>query len=406
MTRLHVCLALLLTAPVAAFAWTYSPLMTVSELQRAQTFQHLESSGNRAIAISQAGVAVSWEDNRSAKPQVYIAFKAPNASQFSQATRVSDNGPAYEPAVVGLPDGRFLVAWEASGQIWSRIVSAQASGPVQKLSQQTAREVTVSTTADGRVWLAWAQKAGTHFHIVASVASVHGDKIALQGIKAVDAAPPKQDQLYPSIALTRKGITIGWEDRRYGHTRLFTAFAVQGKGFAPLRQLNYIKPWPGRVFGKGTGSMRVVLASDGRQHIVGCWLDKRHFVEGYDVYAALSHDGGKIFGQNEKVQDMLGANQAQWHAVSAMDNHGHAVIAWDDQRDGSPDIWMSWYNGSAWSDDDNPRGGSGAGSQSHPAMVFDAAGRLHLAFLDRADGKTAIRYLVATPSPSQFIASP
>ena len=228
----------------------------------------------------------------------------------------------------------------------------------------------------------------------------------MQGIQTVDAAPPKQDQLYPSIALTRKGITIGWEDRRYGHTRLFTAFAGYGKGFAPLRQLNYIKPWPGRVFGKGTGSMRVVLASDGRLDAVACWLDKRNFAEGYDIYAAFSRDGSNSFGQNKKVEDMLGANQAQWHAVSAMDRHGHAVVAWDDQRDGSPDIWMSWYTGSAWSDNDNPRGASGSGSQSHPSMVFDAAGRLHLVFLDRAQGKTAIRYLVATPSLTQFVTSP
>ena len=405
MTSLRVCLALLLSVPALACAWTYSPVITVSELQQAHGFQHLESSGNRSIAISQQHIAVTWEDNHRGTPAVYIAFKAQDATHFSRALRVSEAAPAYEPAVAGLADGRFIVVWEANDRIWARLVSPKHSGPVQALTQQPAREATV-TAAAGQVWLAWAAKAGRHYHIVATAASVQGDRLQLSDVKPVDPAPPKQDQLYPTIAITRDGTIVGWEDRRYGHTRLFTAVAAKGKWFAPLRQLNQLKAKRSMKYGNGTGAMRVVLASNGQNQLIASWLDKRDFVEGYDVYAAMSRDGGQRFGRNEKVEDMLGSNQTQWHAVSAMDRQGHAVVAWDDRRDGSPDVWFSWQTSAGWSDDDSPAPAHGDGSQTHPAMVFDAGGRLHLVFLDQGAGTTAIRYLVATPSASEFTSQP
>lgn len=96
-----------------------------------------------------------------------------------------------------------------------------------------------------------------------------------------------------------------------------------------------------------------------------------------------------ILVKNQKVEDMLGANQPQWHAVSVMDRAGHAVVAWDDQRDGSPGIWFSEFSASGWSDNDNPAGASGKGSQSHPSMVFNSLGQLHLVCRDRQGGVTS-----------------
>ena len=398
----RVVLALCLWAPAWAFAWTFSPVIRVAELQQANQFAHLESSGNRAIAISNKQIAIAWEDNRSGQPQVYVAIKGLNDSSFSPALPVSDNGPAYEPAMAGLGDGRFLILWEAKDQVWARIVSAQHAGSVQQLSTQPAREATLSARGDGQVWIAWAQKAGGHYQIVASQASVRGEHVQLTAVTPVDPVVPKQDQLYPSIASNAKGVVIGWEDRRFGHTRIFTAFAPTGQGFGPLRQLNELPPKRSDVYGNGTGAMRVVLAGNGSAKVLACWLDKRDFAEGYDVYAAYSQDGGRTFYGNDKVEDMLGANQPQWHAVSAMDPAGHAVVVWDDQRDGNADLWMSWHSAAGWSDNVSPPGANGEAEQTQPAITFDRDGRLHLAFLERDKGVTAIRYMLATPSPGQF----
>lgn len=159
--------------------------------------------------------------------------------------------------------------------------------------------------------MAWAAKATTHYRIIAGTATVLNDRLQLGQVKPVDPAPPVQDQQYPSIAVTTAGTTVGWEDRRYGHTRLFTSFATPGNDFGPLRQLNQLKARRSTSFGNGTGAMRVVLASDGRDRNIASWLDKRDFTEGYDVYSSLSVDGGVTFIGNEKVEDMLGTNLPQ-----------------------------------------------------------------------------------------------
>jgi len=388
-------LALLLSAPVFACAWTYSPAISVTETNKRNTFLHLESSGNRSIAIGPQQLAVVWEDNRGGKPAVYVAFKAPSDRQFTPALRVSERGPAYEPAVAALADGRFVVLWEAEDHIWSRLVSAKYRGPVQQVSKRIARQATV-TSVNGQLWLAWAAKAGAHFQIVTTAAKVKVDRLQLVDIKPVDPNPPKQDQLYPSIAIVHGGVVIAWEDRRYGHTRIVASRAASGQAFSALQQINQLNPAQSEKYGKGTGAMRVALASDGQHKLVASWLDKRNFAEGYDVYAAFSQDGGKSFRANEKVEDMLGANQAQWHAVSAMDSQGNAIVAWDDQRDGNPDVWLSGYQAGGWSDDDSPEAAHTAASQTHPAIAFDQQGRLHLVFLSSEDGKATLRYLMVT----------
>jgi len=380
--------------PGLARGWTFSPVIDVMTL--AQGYVHLESSGNRSIAVAGQTLAVAWEDNHSGQPRIYVAFKALNGGRFGKPLRISAAGPGYEPAITGLGDGRFVVVWEAGSRIWSRIISPTHQGSSAAVTSSTARQATLSLAGDGSLWLAWSQKAGQHFRILAARAAVRNNRLQVRKAQPVDPAPPTQDQQYPSIAFSHDGTSIAWEDRRYGHTRIFSAYAAKGAGFSRLQQLNTLPPPRSGVFGKGTGAMRVVLAGDGAQTVIASWLDKRNFAEGYDVYSAFSHDGGRHFGKNRKVEDMLGANQPQWHAVSAMDRAGHAVVAWDDQRDGSPDIWFSEYSASGWSDNDSPGAANGEGAQSHPGMVFDSLGRLHLVYIDRQPDATRLRYLSAT----------
>jgi len=397
----RLCIVLLGWVPVAAYAWTYPVEIPVNTLKQPHTYIHLESSGNRSLAIGKSWIAVAWEDNRSGQSQVYVAYKSGRHSRFTAAQRVSDSGPAYEPALAALADGRFVVVWEAQQHIWARIVGAHSRGKLQRLSTREAREVTISVARGGQIWLAWAAKLGRYYQIEVAKAALRGDQLHVLTEKPVDPKLPIQDQQYPTLAHCLDGTTVAWEDRRYGFTRILTAFAAPGKWFGPLHKLNQARHQRGKVFGNGTGAMRVVLASNGRHELVASWLDKRDFAEGYDVYAAFSHDGGKTFGTNEKVEDAFGADHAQWHAVCAMDEQGHAVVAWDDQRNGNPDIWMSWHRSGGWSDDASPRGANGNGRQTHPALAFDGRGRLHMAFLDDTKGISVIRYLMATPAAGE-----
>ena len=79
------------------------------------------------------------------------------------------------------------------------------------------------------------------------------------------------------------------------------------------------------------------------------------------------------------------------------------MAAWDDSRarwqddDERGDVMISWTLGDGWSEDMPVPGASGEGYQGSPAIHVDAAGGLHLAWIERQqmEAPTRLRYLHA-----------
>jgi len=398
--RFAMAVTLLAWALVAAAQpWTFEAPLPVTKPETTPVFHHLESAGRRNIAVSNGAVGVVWEDNRTGVPAVYAAFKPRGPKGFTSEYRVSGADEAYEPAIAPLADNGFIVAWEEGGQAWVRRVDIRGLGAAVQVSAVGAGQVTLGAFR-GVTYVAWAEQEG-RFHRV-RVARLHATESGLQAEpgRAADVAPLQDDQLYPALAVTRDGVVVAWEDRRFGHTRLFYSHAAAGEPFAPYRQLNELS---GRraPFGRGSGVARVALATMGGDGIAAAWSDKRDFLSGYDVYAAFSTDGGRTFGRNQKVQDEFGNAITQWHPSIAAHESGTAVVAWDDDRDNTSDIWLSWRTSDGWSDDQAVAGASGPGAQTHPTITLDAEGNLHLAWVERdgADGPTRIRYILGRRAP-------
>jgi hypothetical protein len=170
------------------------------------------------------------------------------------------------------------------------------------------------------------------------------------------------------------------------------SYSRDGRRFARPARLTDQESGSTDGLGAGTGAMRPTLAARGEQGVVAVWLDKRDFLSGYDVYAAL--DGGtRRFGENIRVQDSFGDNMVQWHATVVGDAGGRLLALWDDARDGTPDVWLSEWDGKAFGDDVAVPAASGPGAQSDPVATLDAAGSLHVVWLDRDEAAgTRIRY--------------
>lgn len=49
------------------------------------------------------------------------------------------------------------------------------------------------------------------------------------------------------------------------------------------------------------------------------------------------------------MQDSFGDNVSQWHAAITANSTGRVVAAWDDNRDGTPDVWLSDWDGTQFS---------------------------------------------------------
>lgn len=385
-------------AAVMAAPWTFDHPIDVTPVHGAQVFHHVEAAGRKSIAVSGAAVAVVWEDNRDGVSRCYVAVKRPTASAFKPDRQLSGAKEAFEPSIVSLQDGRFAVAWEEDGSVWARVVSATQMGPPIKLAGHDSSAASVGFSPQAGLWAAWSQRDGRY-------AGIHAEQLGyasaaarlVPGVAvAVDGAPLAGDQLYPSVAaLQTGGVVIAWEDRRKGHTTILYSHAASGGKFAAPAQMNETRRDARNAgVGPGTGAMRVALAAGAGNSVAAVWSDKRDFLSGYDVYAAFSTDGGAHFGANQMVQDSFGDNIPQWHPAIAGDRSGKLAVVWDDNRDGSPDIWLAWPTASGWSDNVSVPGAAGAGVQSDPSIAMDSQGNLYLVWLEKqgTDGPTRLRY--------------
>lgn len=384
---LAFCLALMgVAGPGTTQPWEFGQTLDVTHEFGPGVFHHLESSGRRNIAVSGSTVAVAWEDDHDGTPRVYLARKHVDAVRFDAAIRISGNGEAYEPSLAALADDRFVVAWEEDARVHARVIDSQRSGPAIALADSEAGQANVSVHGN-RVFVLRAQREARFSRIRLHVLRADGAReLDSEADCAVDPAPLEDDQLYPASAVVADEIIAAWEDRRPGHTIIMASAAKLDDvcTFRPPVRVSERRREEKSEYGKGHGVARVALGGFGGSHLSAVWADKRHYWEGYDIYAAR-YQGDGHFGPNMKVQDEFGDFARQWHAAIAGTSEGLLVVAWDDERDGSNDIMLSWSEDGSWSEDMPLPGASGAGQQTHPSIVVDAEGNLHVAWIDRPE---------------------
>lgn len=372
----------------AQAAWTWEVPLTVNSVQGAAIFPHIESANRQGVAVSDDTVGVVWEDNRSGSPQCYLALKPATAAQFQPEIQLSKN-ECYEPVVLALGAGRFVAAWEEAGVVQARVLPG---GMPLQLSKAAAAQVTLAGRGDA-VYAAWAEQAGRFKRIVVAELALRGDTLSVKSAQPVEAAQPTDEQGWPALAVAGDGsVTLAWEDRRYRHTVPMVSHSSDGRSFAPPARLTDHRSGSVDGLGAGIGAMRPTLAPWGERGAVAVWLDKRDFLSGYDVYAAFD-TGTRRFGKNIRVQDNFGDNMAQWHAVVVSNASGRLLVLWDDARDGTPDVWLSEWDGEVFGDDLAVPGAHGPGAHSDPVAALDAAGALHVVWLDRDEAAgTRVRY--------------
>lgn len=395
-------LLIMVSSLVQAQPWQFEAPITVADNRNAKTFYHLESSGRRNIAVSGNTVAVAWEDDRDGVPRIYLARKKINDKAFTDEIKISNEGEAYEPSLIALDNNRFVVAWEENARIHLRLVAPDGMGPVAVPVKHESMQVSLARYKQ-QVLLVYSQRDERYGRIVMQSMKVDGQTLHADSACVVDAKPVQDDQLYPAVAVVGERAIVAWEDRRPGHTIIMAAqneLAVPCRFTSPQR-ISEGGSGQNAGFGKGHGVSRVALAEYGTDRVLAAWADKRDFREGYDIYAAgyqRERQNGKqaLFGANSRVQDSFGGVAQQWHATVAGDASGRLVVAWDDNRDGNADIFLSWMEDDGWSDDMSAPGAHGDGEQEHPSIVLDGEGNLHMAWVERQEsgGPTQLYYLL------------
>jgi len=388
-----------LATPLYAASWEFEPAIDVSKVHSANTYHHLQSAGRQHIALSGKYVAVAWEDNRDGVSRCYVALKPLAAKLFSSEYRISAAEEALDPVIVGLQGGYFAVVWESGNRVWGRMVGPHGLGKAVALSGQESMQANLGYDPVSGLRVAWSERDGQYFRV--KVAHLKFDlkstKLTVGPSVSVDNVPLHGDQFYPSMAaLHGNALVVAWEDRRAGHTQIWTGYAADGRKFTPGVKINELQRLNNLGLGRGTGAMRIALSRVGKKGVAAIWSDKRDFLSGYDVYAAFGSAVSGQFEANQKVQDSFGDNIIQWHPAIAGNEAGQIAAVWDDDRDGTSDIWFAWPQGGGWSDNVAIPGASGAGVQVEPAIAMDKQGNVHVAWIDKIDlnAPSRVRYVM------------
>ena len=399
-THLFFIFCLSLSTKSYAQFWSFTAPVDITHGQVDKVYHHLESSGRRNIAVSANTVAVVWEDDRSGDPSVYLALKNKNEDNFNVELKISGDGEAYEPSIIALARNRFALSWEEDGKVYVRVINAEQLKNI-KLAiaiQLPAKEAMQSgLTSNGDQLFVTLSKRVEHYNQIQleQLDVDHQENLKLLKSCRVDPEPVKSDQLYPTAVIVKDRIMIAWEDRRKGHTIIMGALS-QSDDFCQFPPPQRISQRPGNrklPYGKGYGVSRVALGHFGQSDILAAWADKRNFREGYDIYASV-YDKPGIWGANQSVQDDFGGVARQWHTTVTGHSNGRQVIAWSDEREGNSDIFYSWFDDSEWSEDLTIPGASGVGEQTHPSIILDDEGNLHVVWVLRKEvgGMTRLRY--------------
>ena len=387
-----------------AAPWDFEPAIAVTPESRAGIFVHLESSGRKNIAASNEWVAIVWEDNRDGTPRCYVSLKSPDQKIFGDALLISGKNEAAEPVITDLGNGSFAVAWEEAEQVWVRILTINRKGRKPQLSSphmlsaKAGAQINLYNEPASGFYAVWSEQGEKFWQIRMSKleADKQGNPRPASSLIVDNTA--EGDQSYPGIAVLPGGNNIiAWEDRRAGHTRIMYTKSNKNNVYEPPQRLNEApRNFNNSGYGRGAGVMRVALAAIGKEEVAAVWADKRDFQSGYDVYAGFAKGEALAFGKNEKVQDEFGDSFAQWHPAIATSKTGTVAVVWDDDREGSPDVWLAWKTDSGWSGDQAVPGAAGPGVQSDPSIAIDEAGNLHVAWIEKSnlDGPSRIKYTV------------
>ncbi len=389
--------ACLIPASGYAQPWSFTPPIDLTPPPQAGVFHHLDSPGRQHVAVSGDRLAIVWEDNSSGQPAAYVVTRPVSREGFDPPVKVSGPADAYEPSILAVGADAFLISWEESEAVWVRTFRARTGGAPVKLAER-ATQVSLTMDAVGTPHAFWAERDEGSMRVRGAALRLSSDRPQVGERVWIDTVPCRGDQAYPVAAFHESldAFVVVWEDRRYHNTVLLSAIGTFARRFSIPMQVNaLVTPLSGR-YGRGSGVARgVVTAHDGG--VVAAWADKRKFEFGYDIYAATARHSGR-FGENVLVQDGFAEGYEQWHPAIAS-NGAHLAVAWDDDRDGSSDIWLAWYESNAWSDDLNVPGASQSAEESHPSLTIDPAGNIHLVWIARAteDAPSRIRYLFGRP---------
>ncbi|MGD0977623.1 MAG: PQQ-binding-like beta-propeller repeat protein [Candidatus Bathyarchaeia archaeon] len=244
-----------------------------------------------AVDSQNGYVYVEWIDNRTGHTNVQLCRSVDRGVSFGSAATINnvggsdivrvDNGVSYTTHVAVANDGTVYVAWEDN-----------------RTSPSCSDVYLAKSTDDGETF-----NTNTRVNPYEANTNHTVPWITVDQAGVVYVAYTKTNTTIQSIYLTKS--------------------LDGGLSFRAAVEINDDSGYYYR------GKKEVAVSKDGKVHVV--WTDGRNQNGYWDIYFAMSLDGGLSFGPNVRVNDDHTAN---WHGTPslAIDSDGGIHIVWEDFR--------------------------------------------------------------------------
>lgn len=312
------------------------------------------------IAVPNDGLFAVWQDPRSGNDDIYTARSSNNGSAFLANKRADDSVGAskqIEPAVAVSGNGTLFIVWQDNRR----------------------------STYDYDIFMTRSFDNGATF---------------TKNIRVDDPTSNLSWQERPSVAVTNNGaVYVAWTDDRLGatHLRIRGAYSTDwGATFSASKELV--------ANGSTSGQDAVALASSGNR-IFAVFLDR---VSGAShPYVCVSTNGGKSFSAPARLDGTGDPGFPQSSITVASMPGGGVVAAWEDNRSGTRDIFMSTVSSHGIvTRSDTPVSDDTTGSyQSGPSISSDQLGNVYAAWLDERNSLYTVRFAYMIAGAASFNAS-
>ena len=268
------------------------------------------------------------------------------------------------------------------------------------ISAQQGVTVTGGQVLAGTGQYTWTQSSrddfisGDLFHLDAD--TLPGDlRLAEEGLPVnhVLSADAASRQSAPAIAAAPDGtLYAAWEDLRDGQWNVYLSKSTDGG--ATWSTNRPVRPTDSAVARRAPD---IVAAGGGKVYVA--WEESAGGTADTDIMFTGSADGGNSWAEPVQAVYDISSSYQRMPAL-ALDAGGTLYIAWEEQKGGNGDIYVtrSTNGGTSWAYGVRVNDDSTTLDQTLPTLVAGSAGHLYLAWSDRRNGNDDIYFAASTNS--------
>jgi hypothetical protein len=292
---------------------------------------------------------IAWEDQRNGNYDIYMQRLNASGAVLGSNIKVNDDNLSvyhYFPFVAVNTSGRSVVVWKDSrnGNAYFDVylqyydASGSAIGSNVKVNDVSTSAspydncLTAAIDGSGNSIVVWEDdRNGSNDDIYMQRYNSSGIPIGAN-IRVNDDVANTYTHSQPSVGVDGSGnIIVAWYDNRDGNYHIYLQ-RYYASGTANGANIRVGDPVP-----SDQDSPTIAVTSSGASVIV--WEDYRSYD---DIYLQRFDASGNSIGINTIVNDNGGTSERYWPSV-VFDVNGNFLVAWQDYRNGQPDIVGQWY---------------------------------------------------------------